>query len=148
MCWRTFDHRVPCNEQQLPRDNTLKNLQNNSPDTNGLDYPVQIFKALGDENRLRILSLLRHGELCVCDIMDVLKLPQSTASRHLAYLRNAGWVNSRRGGKWMYYRLRIEPQNEAIRSCVVSYLSSLPPLQADHLALETHLDKKNKEACK
>lgn len=66
---------------------------------------AQIFKALADETRLRILALLTDGELCVCDLMAILDLPQSTVSRHLAYLRNAGWVEDRRQGVWMYYRL-------------------------------------------
>jgi len=66
---------------------------------------AQLFKALSDETRLRILSLLTAGELCVCDLMAVLDLPQSTVSRHLAYLRNAGLVEDRRQGVWMYYRL-------------------------------------------
>ena len=126
----------------------MKNQQNASAIESSLDNPVQIFKALGEENRLRILNLLRHGELCVCDIMEVLQLPQSTASRHLAYLRNAGWVNARRGGKWIYYSLNIEPRNETIRSCVVNYLSSFPQLQEDYLAMQTHLDQKTKESCK
>jgi ArsR family transcriptional regulator len=64
---------------------------------------VRTFKALSDETRLRILGLLLEGELCVCDIMAVLQLPQSTVSRHLAYLKNAGWVDDRRCGVWMYY---------------------------------------------
>ena len=66
---------------------------------------ARLFKALSDETRLRILALLRDGELCVCDLMAILELPQSTVSRHLAYLRNAGWVEDRRQGMWMYYRL-------------------------------------------
>jgi ArsR family transcriptional regulator len=68
---------------------------------------VQIFKALADETRLRILALLlSEGELCVCDIIAALKLPQSTISRHLAYLRRAEWVKDRRCGLWIYYSLR------------------------------------------
>ena len=65
----------------------------------------RLFKALADETRLRILSLLTEGELCVCDLMELLKLPQSTVSRHLAYLKNAGWVEDRRAGVWMYYSI-------------------------------------------
>jgi ArsR family transcriptional regulator len=68
---------------------------------------VQIYKALSDETRLRILALLlSEGELCVCDIIAALKLPQSTTSRHLAHLRKAGWVNDRRCGFWIYYSIR------------------------------------------
>jgi ArsR family transcriptional regulator len=64
-----------------------------------------MFKALSDETRLRILCLLLEGELCVCDLMEVLQLPQSTVSRHLAYLKNSGWVDDRRCGVWMYYSI-------------------------------------------
>ncbi|MFO7577824.1 MAG: metalloregulator ArsR/SmtB family transcription factor [Pelovirga sp.] len=67
---------------------------------------AHIFKALSDETRLRILALLSSGELCVCDLMTVLALPQSTVSRHLAYLRNAGLVDDRRRGVWIFYRLK------------------------------------------
>lgn len=64
-----------------------------------------IFKALADETRLRILLLLLDGELCVCEIIAALELPQSTVSRHLAYLKRTGWVSDRKQGVWMYYCL-------------------------------------------
>jgi len=64
-----------------------------------------IFRALSDRTRLRILNLLRGGELCVCDLVDVLEVPQPTASRHLAYLRKVELVRSRKEGLWHYYRL-------------------------------------------
>ena len=64
-----------------------------------------IFNALADETRLRILNLLNVGELCVCDIIKILKAPQSKVSRHLAYLRRAGLVEGRKDGLWMHYRL-------------------------------------------
>lgn len=63
------------------------------------------FKGLADENRLRILNLLFHGELCGCDIQYVLNVSQSTASRHLSYLKNAGLVLDRRAGYRVFYRL-------------------------------------------
>lgn len=63
------------------------------------------FAALGDAMRLRLALLLRRGELCVCDLQAVLGLPQSSASRQLGVLRQAGMVECRRQGKWMYYRL-------------------------------------------
>jgi ArsR family transcriptional regulator len=65
----------------------------------------QYFKALGDNTRLRILNLLLHGELCVCDIHYVLKSSQPLVSRHLAYLKNSGVVTDRREGYRIYYRL-------------------------------------------
>lgn len=65
----------------------------------------QYFKALGDANRLRILNLLLHGELCVCDIQHVLASSQPNVSRHLAYLRSSGLVLDRRDGLRIFYRL-------------------------------------------
>jgi ArsR family transcriptional regulator len=74
---------------------------------------VQLYKALADETRLRILALLlSEGELCVCDIIAALKLPQSTTSRHLGHLRKAGWVNDRRCGLWIYYSIRDSGANQ------------------------------------
>jgi len=64
-----------------------------------------LFKALADATRLRILGLLLTGEVCVCHIHQTLKIPQSKASRHLAYLRRAGLVATRRDGLWIHYRL-------------------------------------------
>ncbi len=66
---------------------------------------VQLFKALADGTRLRILNLIGHREVCVCQIVEALGLGQSKVSRHLAHLRNAGLVNDRREGLWMYYSL-------------------------------------------
>src|SRR4030081_1943353 len=64
-----------------------------------------LFKALADATRLRILGLLLTGEVCVCDIHESLKIQQSKASRHLAYLRRSGLVETRRDGLWIHYRL-------------------------------------------
>ena len=65
----------------------------------------QYFKALADSNRLRILNLLLHGELCVCDIQYVLEATQPNVSRHLSYLKNSGLVLDRRDGYRIFYRL-------------------------------------------
>ena len=67
---------------------------------------VEIFKALSEEIRVRMLLLLTHGELCVCDLMAVFDEPQSKVSRHLAYLKRSGLVRSRRVGAWMHYSVR------------------------------------------
>ncbi len=72
--------------------------------TQQLDVDM-VFRALSDRTRLRILNLLRDGELCVCDLVTVLDVPQPTASRHLAYLRKTGLVAARKEGLWHYYRL-------------------------------------------
>jgi len=71
---------------------------------------VDITKALADENRLRILMALTAGELCVCQITAFLGLAPSTVSKHMHILRQAGLVESRKEGRWMYYRL---PQRRA-----------------------------------
>jgi ArsR family transcriptional regulator len=69
--------------------------------------PAQFFKVLADESRLKILWLLfNRRELCVCDVMAVLEITQSKASRHLAALRNAGLAADRKEGLWSYYSLR------------------------------------------
>lgn len=95
------------------------------------------FKALSDETRLRILALLSNGEMCVCDLMAILDLPQSTVSRHLAYLRNAGWVADRRQGVWMYYRLfdDNEPFANDLRELLKRHLAHLPQAARDREAL-------------
>ena len=81
---------------------------------------VQLFKALADETRLRILNLLCRRDLCVCQIVEALGLGQSKVSRHLAHLRNAGLVSDRREGFWMYYSL-TEP-SEALHRQLVEWL--------------------------
>jgi len=88
---------------------------------------ARMFKALSDETRLRILCLLLEGELCVCDIMEVLQLPQSTVSRHLAYLKNAGWVDDRRCGVWMYYSMS-DNGNDLRKGLLDNLRAALPTL--------------------
>jgi ArsR family transcriptional regulator len=107
---------------------------------------AQFFKALSEEPRLRILALLLGGELCVCDLMAVLQLPQSTISRHLAYLRNTGWVEARRLGVWMYYRLAEMPTPLAreLVELLSKRLTELPDTQQDYKTLaEFRRTKKN-----
>ena len=72
--------------------------------------PFQVFKAMADETRLRILSLLSHGEMCVSDLDAILGAGQSKVSRHLDYLRKSALVTSRRTGTMVFYRLDLEQQ--------------------------------------
>ena len=72
---------------------------------NPLDVSVALFKAFADPVRLRLLNLLSGGEVCVCHLHEALDLPQSTVSRHLAYLRRRGLVAGRKEGLWVHYRL-------------------------------------------
>ena len=98
---------------------------------------IQLFKALADQTRLRILNLLSRRELCVCQIVEVLGIGQSKASRHLAHLRNAGLVADRREGLWMHYSL-ARPAGH-IHRAVIEWLAQaedeVPSAAADLEAL-------------
>lgn len=85
----------------------------------------QVFKALADVTRLRILALLGGNEVCVCHIHDSLGLPQPTVSRHLAYLRRAGLVDTRRDGVWMHYQLSasLDPSVRSVLTAVIDALT-------------------------
>ena len=99
---------------------------------------AQILKALADETRLRILQLLADGELCVCELMAALDLPQSTVSRHLSYLKNSGWLQDRRQGVWMYYRIakEINPLAAALLPALSQHLAKTRRGEADNHSLE------------
>ena len=92
-----------------------------------------VFKALADATRLRILGLLLSGEVCVCDIHESLKIPQPKASRHLAYLRRASLVETRREGLWIHYRLGslADPVLAAITEAVRHALTHIDAVQRD-----------------
>jgi ArsR family transcriptional regulator len=83
-----------------------------------------VFQALADDTRRRILGLLAAGEICVCHIHEALDVPQPTASRHLAHLRKAGLVATRRDGLWVHYRL-AEIEDPAINGVLRSALAAL-----------------------
>ena len=97
-----------------------------------------LFKALADATRLRILGLLLAGEVCVCDIHESLKIPQSKASRHLAYLRRAGLVETRREGLWVHYRLGTfdDPVLGAIGDVVRHALTHVESVHRDGARLQ------------
>jgi ArsR family transcriptional regulator, arsenate/arsenite/antimonite-responsive transcriptional repressor len=78
-----------------------------------LDRAAQLFRALSDPTRLRILDRLRSGEKCVCDLTDALDAGQSLLSFHLKALKEAGLVTDRRQGRWAYYTLNAEAAEEA-----------------------------------
>src|SRR4030066_238775 len=106
---------------------------------------ARFFKSLSDETRLKILWLLSvTEELCVCDIIDVLRIPQSKASRHLRYLYHLGWVTDRREGVWMNYRLNVPPGSPEDKQLklLADILSSRPEAQALRHRLEQWLAAK------
>lgn len=92
-----------------------------------------LFRAFADRTRLRILSLLLRGELCVCEIVDVLGVPQPTASRHLAYLRRARLVEARKEGLWHYYRLAPAKDtfHKKLLDCLACCFQDVPQLARD-----------------
>jgi ArsR family transcriptional regulator len=101
------------------------------------------YKALSDRTRLRILALLVDGELCVCHIHDVLRLPQPTTSRHLAYLRRAGLVEARREGTWMHYRLAdIDPVLHGVIQTAAHAMSHVGAAEKDRHRFEKHAGKR------
>lgn len=90
---------------------------------------TRLFKALADETRVRIVAALARGELCVCHIEDALCCPQSTISRHLAVLRSAGIVQTRREGAWVYYSLKEQPPETAAHLRGVAEMFAQPVAQ-------------------
>lgn len=98
----------------------------------------RLLKALADPTRLRIVGLLQDGEVCVCHLHDTLKIPQSKASRHLAYLRRAGVVQAEKRGLWVYYR--IAPQASAVAQTVLDAArhtaAHIPTMKRDARRLE------------
>jgi ArsR family transcriptional regulator len=89
-------------------------MRMNEPATDTVDASTELFKAFADPVRLRLLNLLAGGEVCVCHLHEALELPQSTVSRHLAYLRQRGLVVGRKEGLWVHYRL-AKPAGELHR---------------------------------
>jgi len=82
-----------------------------------------LFRALADPTRLRILCLLRRGELCVGDLVGVLRTPQAKTSRHLATLRRAQLVDVRESGRWCFYSLR--PARRALQRRLIDCLDAV-----------------------
>ena len=97
-----------------------------------------LFKALADDTRLRILGLLSTGEVCVCHIHESLRIAQPNASRHLAYLRRAGLVHTRRQGLWIYYRLADldDPVLQRVQRAVADALGHVGAISRDTVRLQ------------
>src|SRR5215472_10093161 len=93
----------------------------------------KLLKGLADVTRLRILGLLTTGEVCVCHIHESLKISQPKASRHLAYLRRAGLVATRRDGLWVHYRMAELPDAvlKVVQRTVTHAITHLPAVRKD-----------------
>ncbi|MFN7971948.1 MAG: metalloregulator ArsR/SmtB family transcription factor [Acidobacteriota bacterium] len=92
-----------------------------------------MFRAFSDRTRLRILHLLRGGELCVGDLVTILRMAQPAVSRHLTYLRRSGLVRTRRAGLWIFYSLArpASPFHRKLLDCLGSCFPEVPELGAD-----------------
>jgi ArsR family transcriptional regulator len=104
-----------------------------------LEKVEHLMHALADSTRLRLLSMMRNQEICVCYFTAVLDAPQPTVSRHLSYLRSKGLVEARREGKWMHYRL-LKPAEKALSQALNQVLEAAatdPQVQADSKRLKS-----------
>jgi ArsR family transcriptional regulator, arsenate/arsenite/antimonite-responsive transcriptional repressor len=111
-------------------------MKNQAPDT--LDESIELFKAFADPVRLRLLNLLTEGEVCVCHLHEAMELPQSTVSRHLAYLRKRRLVVGRKEGLWVHYRL-AKPGGELHRNligCIGACSKEVDTLKQDRQRLD------------
>ncbi len=112
---------------------------------------MAITKALADENRIRVLLALQDGELCVCQLTELMELAPSTTSKHLAILYQAGLLNSRKDGRWIYYQLPGKeatlPVREAIR-WVTNSLRDEPRFAQDAARVKKILAMDPTELCK
>lgn len=110
-----------------------------------MDHIVRTLKTLADPIRLRILILLHEkGELCVCDIMEAISLPQSTTSRHLAHLKRSCLVDTRRDGLWVYYSISSSlcPLCQDLLPVIIRHTEALPETRRDLLPPSIHYDRK------
>lgn len=115
-------------------------------DVSGLD---ELFKGFADPTRIRILNVLAAGELCVCDIHEILELPQPLVSRHLARLRNAGLVEVERNSQFAHYRLAA-PENGVHRNlinCVRTSFKGIDGLDDERDAAERRVKERETKPC-
>lgn len=104
--------------------------------SSNLDTTVAAARALGHGARLRTVAMLRSGELCVCQITEVLKLAPSTVSAHLKELKQAGLVSERKDGRWVYFDLVDDGGTRSWIEVVLSGLVDDPQIEADDLLVD------------
>ncbi len=112
---------------------------------------ARLFGALSDESRLRLLFALRHGELCVCQLIALMERAPSTVSKHLSLLRDAGLVDSRKHGRWVYYRLAVHPEFPVMGPRAAPLFQSLAaslPIKADDRKLKAICRENMDDLCK
>jgi DNA-binding transcriptional ArsR family regulator len=111
---------------------------------------MAVTKALSDENRVRLIAALEDGELCVCQLIELIGLAPSTVSKHLSILRSARLIQGRKNGRWMYYRLADDQAPRTARTAVAWLLGVLDgrkKILDDKKRLEKILETMPHEAC-
>ncbi len=113
---------------------------------------MNIIRALADEHRVRALLSLRGGELCVCQIIELLNLAPSTVSKHMSILKQAGLVDATKRGRWVYYRLHHEVEASRLAADAVSFVFGAvledPVILHDDEQLRNVLQEQPHELCK
>jgi DNA-binding transcriptional ArsR family regulator len=115
-----------------------------------MESTIAITRALSDENRVRALLALRDQEVCVCQLIELLRLAPSTVSKHMSVLKQAGLVTGQKKGRWMYYRLPGPAASPAIRqalSWVRQAVSKAPRIQEDSERMEKILRTRRETIC-
>lgn len=108
-----------------------------------------VFKGFADPTRIRILSVLAAGELCVCDIVEILQLPQPAVSRHLAYLRRMGLVDATREWKFAHYRLADAGHavHKNLLACVRTCFRGIASLDRERVQAEARVKERAADPC-
>ena len=112
---------------------------------------MNVLKALAEENRVRILYLLRDQDLCVCQIIEVLELAPSTVSKHLSILHQARLIDSQKKGRWVYYSLACgDVPSEVCAACqwIFESIENEPKIKADLEKLKQVMKLDPEELCK
>ena len=108
-----------------------------------------LFKGFADATRIRILNLLAAGELCVCDITEILRIPQSTISRHLAYLLRSELVEVSQEWKFSHYRLAqpVDPIHKNLIGCVRTGFKGIASLERERVKAEARIRTREADPC-
>lgn len=108
-----------------------------------------LFRGFADPTRIRVLNLLAAGELCVCDIVELLDLPQSTVSRHLSYLLRSELVEVSRGWKFAHYRLAApaNPVHKSLLNCVRTCFRGITRLDSERARATDRVRARSSEPC-
>jgi ArsR family transcriptional regulator len=117
--------------------------------TSGVEELAKFNHALSDDTRWRVLHLVMHEALCVCEIADILQMPQSSVSSHIQVIRKAGLLDSERREKWIYYR--VQDQHRKFLTSIAGHfgvsVETDPALKADAKGAQKRLAKREASCC-